>query len=518
MEDKNVPSADSKNSKLKVVESKQKKEKKEKMSFKKLMTIIIIVALALLMVGGLYYVVVLINQSKAEKDSAWGTYDGEPILIENNNVFYNTLVSDSNLQTAYANGDYSSLYSSYYNAYQSQVAFMALSKDAKAAGITAPQDLVNDLIIKSGVYNGEDGKFSADVFNASSEASRVSVNNYYTNYYPYTAVISDLQSTILSKQELDFIESLAKKTRTFDYFVINYQAYPDELAVAFGKENADLFRNADISVITATTEEKINAAYEALNAGTDWAEVTSTYSEDSYAAVGGAVGELAVFAIKTNLLNADDVDKIMSLKVGEYTAPIQNANNGYAIYKLNGDVKAADFSDKATLSAVKYYINLNTPDEVTPYIDAAVGSATALAQTDFEAAAESVHSDIVNVSPATDNIANSQYLGTVASYDSLGYLAEQTKDEAVSRTLFTADKGYVSGSMESTQAPGTYIVVKVSDINDDNVTNAYVTTMLYNYYAPQQPAYDRINNALNSNLHVNNFYTQFFSTLFSSST
>ena len=72
--------------------------------------------------------------------------------------------------------------------------------------------------------------------------------------------------------------------------------------------------------------------------------------------------------------------------------------------------------------------------------------------------------------------------------------------------------------MESTQAPGTYIVVRVTDVNDDNVTNAYVTTMLYNYYAAQQPAYDRINNALNSKLHENNFYTQFFSTLFSSTT
>ena len=149
MADKNVPSADSKNSKLKAVESKQKNEKKEKMSFKKLITIIIIVVLAMLMVGGIYYVVVLVSQSKAEKANSWGSYDGESIMIENNNVFYNTLVNDSNLQTAYLNGDYNTLLSSYYSAYQAQVAFMALSKDAKEAGIVAPQDLVNDLIIRS---------------------------------------------------------------------------------------------------------------------------------------------------------------------------------------------------------------------------------------------------------------------------------------------------------------------------------------------------------------------------------
>jgi len=86
MADKNVPSAESKNSKLKAVESKQKNEKKEKMSFKKLITIIIIVVLAMLMVGGVYYVVVLVSQSKAEKANSWGSYDGESIMIENNNV------------------------------------------------------------------------------------------------------------------------------------------------------------------------------------------------------------------------------------------------------------------------------------------------------------------------------------------------------------------------------------------------------------------------------------------------
>ena len=514
MADKNVPSAD--NSKLKVVESK-KKEKKEKMSFKKLLTIIIIVVLAMLMVGGVYYVVVLINQSKAEKANSWGTYDGEAVLIENNNVFYNTLVNDSNLQTAYLNGDYNSLLSSYYNAYQAQVAHMALTADADEAGIVPVKNEVLDLIIRSGVYNGEDGNYSADVFNASSESERIAVNTYYTNYYPYTAVLSDLQSTILSKQELDFIESLSKNTRTFEYFVINYQAYPDELAAAYGNENADLFRNADISLLTATTETNINAAYEALNAGTDWADVVSTYSVDSYASNGGVVGKLAVFSITPNLSNADDLEQILSLEPGQYTAPIA-APNGYAIYKLNSAVTDADFTDETTLKAVKYYLSQNNSDEVVPYIEAAVGTATALAQSDFEGAAESVNSDIYTVSSVNDNVAGSQYLSTMSSYDSLGYLAEQSSDETLSRELFTSEEGHVTGSLASTSAANTYIVAKVSEINDDNTTSAYITTMLYNYYAPQQPAYDRINNALNSSRHVNNFYTQFLTTLFSSAT
>jgi hypothetical protein len=515
MADKNVPSAD--NSKLKVVESK-KKEKKEKMSFKKLLTIIIIVALAMLMVGGVYYVIVLISQSKAEKANSWGSYNGESVLIENNNVFYNTLVNDSNLQTAYLSGDYNSLLSSYYNAYQAQVAFMALTEDADEAGIVPVKNGVLDLIIRSGVYNGDDGQYSADVFNASSESERIAVNTYYTNYYPYTEVLSDLQSTIVSKQELDFIESLAKKTRSFEYFVINYMAYPDDLAVAFGKENADLFRNADISIITASTEANANAAYEALNAGTAWEDVVSTYSVDSYASNGGAVGQLAVFSITPNLANADDLDQILALEPGKYTAPLAGSSSNYAIYKLNSAITDADFTDEITLRAVKYYLSLNNTEEVQPYIEAAVGTATAQAQTDFEGAADAVHSEIYKVSSVNDNVAGSQYLGSISNYDSLGYLADLASDETLSRELFTSEEGHVTGSLTPSTAVDTYIVAKVSEVNDDNTTSAYVTTMLYNYYAAQQPAYDRINNALNSDKHVNNFYTQFITTLFSSTT
>ena len=517
MADKNVPSAENKNSKLKAVESKQKNEKKEKMSFKKLITIIIIVVLALLMVGGVYYVIVLVSQSKAEKANSWGSYNGESILIENNNVFYNTLVNDSNLQTAYLNGDYNTLLSSYYGAYQAQVAYMALKKDADEAGIVAPQDLVNDLIIRSGVYNGTDGIYSAEVFNASTEAERIAVNTYYTNFYPYTAVLSDLQSAIVSKEELEFVENISKNTRSFEYFIINYLAYPNDLAEAYGKENADLFRQANVSVISCTSEEKIMAAYEALQAGDEWNTVVATYSEDSYASNAGLIEDLALFSIVPNMSNADDIEIIKALEVGKYTEPIQSPY-GYTIYKLDSEIHDADFSDPETLAAVKYYINQNNPDEVLPYIDAAVGTASAQAQTDFEGAANAVNSEIVNIASVSNNIGGSQYLGGISSYDSYGYLASQAEDESVSRELFTAEEGHVTGALAVADADNTYIVVKVDTIDDNNTSNAYVTTMLYNYYASQQPAYDRIYNALASNLHENNFYTQFFMTLFSSST
>ena len=215
---------------LKAVESKSK-TKKEPFSFKKVLTIVIIAILAVLMLGGIYYIVLLFQQSRAENMNAWGTYDGEPILLESNNVFYNTLVNDSDLQTAFLNGDYNTLLSSYYTAYQAQVVYTAVSKEAKQAGILTTQNLVNDMILTAGVFSDENGNYSEEIFNSATESEKLAINTYYTNYYPYNQVLVDMQLAIVPEKEVKFIEKLGLTTKEFDYFLVDYHVYPDELAI-----------------------------------------------------------------------------------------------------------------------------------------------------------------------------------------------------------------------------------------------------------------------------------------------
>lgn len=488
------------------------------MTFKKIITIIIIVVLALLMVGGVYYVVVLVSQSRAEKANAWGSYDGESILIEQNNVFYNTLVNDSNFQTAYLNGDYNSLLQSYYSAYQSQVVFTALSKEAEKAGIVAPQELVNDLILKAGVYNGSDGKFSSEVYGAATEAEKNQINTYYTNYYPFNVVQSDLMSTIVTPAEAEFVASLSKHTRSFEYFIINYNSYPDDLAAAYGQEHADLFRHMEISILSNSSEDLIKVAYEALNAGTAWEDVVSQYSADGYASEGGKVGDVRIFSLLTNLSDEADIEKIAALEAGTYSEPIASPS-GYSIYKADTAIADADFTDAEQLPHVKYYLSQYDSEVIAPYIETAVGLATAQAQTDFEGAAKAVNSEIYTITDAQNNIGASMYFGGLDAFDSIGFLASVAEDEAVAKELFTSDLGYVTGALAVTEATDiSYVVARITDIRDDNEDNTSVTTLLYGYYSPNQPRDDRFYNVLNSDKHTDNFYTQFFSTLFSTTT
>ncbi len=519
MADKNVPSAENANDKnekaeisLKKVETKQKKAKKEPWTAKRIITTIIIAVLALLMVGSLYYIIIMFWQQKSEKESAWGTYDGTPIVLESNNVFYNTLMSDSNFQTAYLSGDYSTLMNSYYSAYQQQVIFTAISNDAKKAGIRAPQQLVNELILSAGIYNGDDGTFSEEVFNETSEASRILVNNYYESLYPYQTVLQDIGSVIVSEEEKEFVAQIAGKTRSFEYFTIDYNAYPDDLAVEFGKENASLFQSFDVSCISNSDETQIQSAYSDLNAGSAWNDTVSLYSKDSYASNNGSVGNIMLFALSASLSESSDLDKIATTEVGSYTEPLKTSS-GWVIYRVDSGLLPADFTDEDTLSLVKYYINSNDEETVSSYIESALSSIEELAKANFEEAADSCNATIVTIAAASDNIGDSQYIQGLETADSTGSLYEAATDENIARELFTSEEGYVTGAISTSDG---YLIAKVTGINDANTALSSLARTFYNYYGSSQAIYDRFYAVFASEKFTDNFYVQFLTQMFSS--
>ena len=282
-------------------------------------------------------------------------------------------------------------------------------------------------------------------------------------------------------------------------------------------EKKFLFSKAGISVISSTSEEKIKAAYDALVAGSSWDDVVANYSEDAYKENKGSVGNLQLFSIMANMTDQADIGKVTSLEVGSFSNPIQGPN-GFSIYRLDEAVKEADLSDAENLAAVKFYISENKIDDITPYVDAAVARVPEMAQSDFEGAAKSVNSTITSIKSSNNNIAGSQYLAGINYYDAAGYLAAVAEDETVDRELFTSDEGHVTAVLPVRNTENTYIIAKVTGIDKENDETSYATSLLYNYYAMQQPAQDRIYSVISSDKHVDNFYNQFFATLFSSST
>ena len=167
----------------------------------------------------------------------------------------------------------------------------------------------------------------------------------FTPAVPYNLILSDLQSTIVSAQEAEFVKTVAEQSRSFEYFVIDYNVYPDDLTVAYAEEHEGLFDKMDLSIISASTIEKLTEALDALNAGTDWADVVSAYSEDGYASNGGSAGTVMVYSLLSNLADEADLEKVTSLEQGTYSEPIASPY-GYTIYKADKALEKADYSDE----------------------------------------------------------------------------------------------------------------------------------------------------------------------------
>lgn len=252
-------------------------KKKEPWTAKRVITTIIIVALALLMIGGSYYIIIMIRQSN-DNGNVFGYYDGQPIKYEAGTVFAAN-INQSDYSTAIMNNDFNSLWSIWYSAYQNEIVYQAMNKAGKEAGIIAVPELVNKLIIDSGVYSDGTNSFSEEVYKSTQVSLRNSQYNYMENIYPYQMVMKDLYDTKVSSRELQTVSELSSKGRSFDYIVIDYNVYPDSLASEY-----------DISAMEKSTDENGNTIEPTLSEIKAYIfknnpELVTSYRDEAVAAV-----------------------------------------------------------------------------------------------------------------------------------------------------------------------------------------------------------------------------------------
>lgn len=348
-----------KNQELKI-ENDSKNSKKEKKSsdwsVKKVITTVIIAILALLMIGGLYYIILLVQQG-TDESNVFGYYNGEPVKYEAGSVFYNTLNTNSAYQTAAQSGDIQGIYSAWYQAYQAQVAYLAVNQLAQKAGIRNPSALVDKFIVNSGLYASEDGSktFDEEVYKAANPVERTASYQYYTKLYPYIVALSDIQSTNSSDAEKEFVKELSKNTRSFDYYVVDYNEYPDYLAREYdisempheGEEEASIEEikayifSKEPDLVKPYIEESIakavledftwaadfygngivsvsNATCNIGNAGFMFNSIQNMDSE----------GQLA------SSMNADLAKELYSAEAGYITAPISTPSGAYIVVRV----------------------------------------------------------------------------------------------------------------------------------------------------------------------------------------
>lgn len=318
--------------------------KKEPWTVKRILTTVIIAILALLMVGGIYYIIAMFQQKK-DTTNVFGYYNGKPVKLAYNTVFYNTLLGDESYQNAIMSGDYNSLYGSYLTAYQAEVVFQGLSDMANKAGIVTPDKVVDRFIIESGIFAGEDGStFDPAVYKEAALSTKSATTNYYKMMYPYQVVGKDFGTALVSQDEIDFVKKLSEDSISISYFAVDFNAYPDDLALAYDISEMSL---ADETAEPTLAQIKSYIAYkepETVQTYKDQvlATVLSAMEKDGFDAaaaagncnvykIDGAVNNLHKSTFLSGVAELDPYGALSSVTDEALTKELFNAADGYVV-------------------------------------------------------------------------------------------------------------------------------------------------------------------------------------------
>ena len=433
----------------------------------------------------------------AEDSIVFGKYNGEKIEYKPGNYFGNQVNS---LASQYDSLDMSSLYSVWYQAYQSTVLQTALNQAANKAGIKATDYATNQYILDSGIYN-TDGAFDKAKYDGYTQAQRESIYNNVYSSIPGMTVANDYSTVRSSDKEKDFVSTMAATGRTFEYVAFGPETYPDSDAVSYLNSNPQPFAKVGISIISAATEDAAKVLMDEIKAGTKtFDDAAANDSTDSFKSASGKVGEVYFYNLQNTLGIQDNANAVFSTAVGELAGPYYTSY-GYSFFKVDSAPVMADASDATTLSVVKSYIANENPDLVTPYAEAAAN--------EFYANPDFIYTDlsVYEVASTPANPQTSSFMGSFAYTDAAGLLATASSDSAYMNSLFKGETGTV---LAPQKAGSSYIVTKIGDESVSSSVKSSVPTF-YDYIGTLAIQQDLQSAILNNSTFEDDFVNTLFS-------
>ena len=482
---------------------KKEKEKKEKKHGRSIGWIIGVVVLILISVT--FVLPTTVFSTNNGQKIVFGSYNGEEIAFipSYDNYFYNQL---SALAQSYGLTQQNAM-QVYSQAFYSTVLKTALSQMAETAGITATDRTISDALISSGAFNDENGRFDRSLYDNASAMQIEAMRNNLRDTLPAQTVLSDMLSIKTSDAENEFVSALNDTYRSFDYILVDYNAYPDADAAAYAVTDPAPFMTMDLSVITVATETAVNDISAALASGdTTFEEAVSANSTDAYKSDNGNMGAVLYHNLESMLMNSEDAATVFSTAQGEYAAPVQGYS-GWMIFRADSASREADTTDEAVLADIKRYISINDAETMNAYLETASESAYANAQSDFEKAAEDLGTEVIHVGASAYNPSSSSFIIGLNANDGRGMLASAAvADEAFHEELFTAEDGTV---LAPHMVGSSYVIARPVASDETNELLASYMDSFYTSYAPELAAQDLQTTVFESENFENNFFTVF---------
>ncbi|HCC36679.1 MAG TPA: peptidylprolyl isomerase [Treponema sp.] len=289
-------------------------------------------------------------------DLTFGSYDKIPISYVPGNYFaqYYGMLAQYRQNSGDTNYNQFADYELWLAAYQAATVHTAVIQEMKESGYTAPAKLVDREVAKQ--YQ-ENGRFSTELYEQEDSNSRLARWRRTQDDIAALRFYSDLQGMLKPSAAAAFAGKMAALQRSFDIVSFPVENYPDTELIAYGEENAGLFRLTHLSKITVSSSEReAQQILTSIKDGiTTFEESAKTYSKDAYAEKGGDMGIKAAHELVVEIPEEAAREKVIALKKGEYSDVIQ-VNAQWVFFRAEDDTKNEDTSDAAAIGRIRSYV------------------------------------------------------------------------------------------------------------------------------------------------------------------
>jgi hypothetical protein len=292
-------------------------------------------------------------------DLTFGYYDKVPISFVPGNMF--SQYRDNARMNLQARGfDISSFqvdYEIWRQAYEGAIVHTAILQMMKRSGYNAPEKTVDKNVAQLPQFQ-ENGRFSAALYNQTSEARRLTLWREVQDELNKSMFYGDyFYGLLVPSGEAEFISKMGAVKRNFDVVSFNVDDYPEAEYLSYAAENERLFSSIHLSKITVNSSEReARKIIDSIKDGTTtFEDAARAQSIDTYADRGGDMGLRYYYEMDREIYDAAQRDTVVSLPRGELSDIIR-VDNSWVIFRVEDALKPADFADDTVMERVRLYV------------------------------------------------------------------------------------------------------------------------------------------------------------------
>jgi len=380
------------------------------------------------------------------RQMVFGSYAGEEIRYQPGNFFarqYEAIAQSIRDSGQTADLDLQ-LRIAWREAFNRTVLHTAILHHAEEAGMNVSSQRVDELIASDPRFQ-TNGRFDPAAYERIGSQERFSLRNFHRESAIFDQFISDVfAGAQTADAERAFVAAMSGPERSFNVVRFPFSEFPDAQVRMYAEENAQLFRELDLAVVTLANEEEAQQIREqALEPGNPIGNLARTYSRDLYADQDGEIGGIYAYELQQEMINPDDIQLLLELDAGDVSEPIETTA-GWAFYEALTPSEPADLSEEETLQAVRSYLQNFEQGRIQDYVQAeAQRFAEEAQQSGLASFADSADRDVLTTPFFPINYGNLQLFGRMES-SQIPELSDAAFRESFFQTAFSLQEDEVS--------------------------------------------------------------------------